>query len=629
MSRRPFAPRDGRLTGNARLATTAMPAPRDEHPENTAHRPSVGTPRRQGAYGPGVQCVVPLPAAPRNEGHGRAAPPTSPAAPRRPHPHGEGECATTRRPPVPLPAACSLVVAALLLPALASASGLQDYGNELMPGEPAGVRLSGYFRLRGEALDNLDLSRGPTPSGRALFPQPLSEPTASLLTAADGRLRTDIVAQGPGGGVAAVARIDWLDNVQLGSTPFVTPGFGTSPTPAATPGQVPSVNAKLRFAYGVASTPVGILTAGRMGAHWGLGMMANSGDCSDCDGADAADRVAFVTPLLQHVFAVAYDWSATGPFTSRKDGRRVVDLDPSDDVRTVTFAVFQPHDAAALRRRSAAGKWTWDYGLSAAYRWQDKDVPATYLNLATQVDVDASQVMSRGYQAFSTDAWARVVAPTFRVEGEAALLLGRVAQPSLVPGLLLDAPVTSVQWGFALESDFGEEDAPWHFGLDTGAASGDSAPGFGAFPAAGAQAVPGELDAPQANPPRDTTANNFRFNPDYRVDRILFRELLGTVTDAAYVKPWVSWRPLRLTSGTLSFHEAAVGSMALFPSSTPSGEAPLGVELDSTVRWESRDGFRASLEHAVLFPLSGLDNPALGLKAQPAQSLRLRVTYAF
>jgi hypothetical protein len=31
----------------------------------------------------------------------------------------------------------------------------------------------------------------------------------------------------------------------------------------------------------------------------------------------------------------------------------------------------------------------------------------------------------------------------------------------------------------------------------------------------------------------------------------------------------------------------------------------------------------------VLFPLAGLDNPALGLRAQPAQLIRLRLTYSF
>jgi hypothetical protein len=31
----------------------------------------------------------------------------------------------------------------------------------------------------------------------------------------------------------------------------------------------------------------------------------------------------------------------------------------------------------------------------------------------------------------------------------------------------------------------------------------------------------------------------------------------------------------------------------------------------------------------VLFPLAGLDNVELGMKAKPAQLLRLRLTYAF
>ena len=41
------------------------------------------------------------------------------------------------------------------------------------------------------------------------------------------------------------------------------------------------------------------------------------------------------------------------------------------------------------------------------------------------------------------------------------------------------------------------------------------------------------------------------------------------------------------------------------------------------------DGFGAAIEHAILFPLAGLDNPQLGLRAQPAQLIRLRLTYSF
>jgi hypothetical protein len=53
------------------------------------------------------------------------------------------------------------------------------------------------------------------------------------------------------------------------------------------------------------------------------------------------------------------------------------------------------------------------------------------------------------------------------------------------------------------------------------------------------------------------------------------------------------------------------------------------VEIDPTVDYVCRDGFSAALEYAVLVPLSGLDNPTLGMEAQPAQLLRVRLGYGF
>ena len=38
---------------------------------------------------------------------------------------------------------------------------------------------------------------------------------------------------------------------------------------------------------------------------------------------------------------------------------------------------------------------------------------------------------------------------------------------------------------------------------------------------------------------------------------------------------------------------------------------------------------QAALEQGTLIPLSGLDNPELGLKAKPAQVWRLRLAYGF
>lgn len=69
---------------------------------------------------------------------------------------------------------------ALLLSLLAStalASGLADHGEDLFEREKVDFSLSGYFRLRGDWLNNLDLDRGTTPSGRPLFAVPLGDPT--------------------------------------------------------------------------------------------------------------------------------------------------------------------------------------------------------------------------------------------------------------------------------------------------------------------------------------------------------------------------------------------------------------------------------------------------------------------
>jgi uncharacterized protein (TIGR04551 family) len=517
----------------------------------------------------------------------------------------------------------------LLTPTLALATGFTDHGEDLVPREKAAVTVDGYFRARGEWLYDLDLDRGLTPEGRALFPVPLGDPTAQSLTGADARLRTDLAVYAPGGSLAVKLRADVLDGLPLGGSPELSPGAGTAPTPAASAGQRPAV-LRVKRAYAEALTPFGLLAVGRMGAHFGLGLAANGGDCADCDGGDSADRVAFMAPMLGHIVALAYDFTAGGPTTPRRDGIRVLDLDPTDDVRTATVAVLRWRDDASRARRAGAGKATFDYGLALSHRWQDNDVPAWYLPTAAPVPLGPSQVMRRGYRATSADAWIRVVTPSLRVEAEAAVISATVEQASLVPGVLLRDQITATQWGGALESEYGAAETGFRAGLDLGVASGDPAPGFGAFPGAGTGlATPGELDGPQASPPHDSSIDNFRFHPDYRIDRILFRELIGTVTDAVYLRPHARLRAFAFTSGELWLSLAAIGSRAIYASSTPGSAAPLGIELDPTLEYRSRDGFSAALEHAVLFPLAGLDNPAAGLSAQPAQLLRLRLLYRF
>jgi uncharacterized protein (TIGR04551 family) len=521
-----------------------------------------------------------------------------------------------------VPGSCA--AAALLCAAPSYATGFTDIGEDIALHERADVELHGYFRVRGEGLDNLDLDRGLTPSGQPLFPVSRSDPSAQWLTYADMRLRTDIAIYAPGGTVAVKARLDTLDNFPFGGSAEGIPSVSTSQGS-------PSDAIRVKRAYGEVLTPVGVLVAGRTGAHWGLGMLANSGDCLDCDSGDNADRIALVSPMLGHILAVAYDFSATGPFEPRRASNRVIAVEPTTNVRSVTAAILRWKDDEARERRKKAGKTTVEYGAYGAARWQKDDLSSAYLPTVQPFPVVSSQVMPRGYQAFAVDGWARVTTPWLHVEAEAAYLSASLDQSSLVPGVLLNDKVTSNQFGAAVETEAGPGDGLFGVGVDGGYASGDRSPGFHVSSAPSTViAQPGDLDGAKQFTRFDHALDNFRFHPDYRIDRILFREIIGTVTGATYVRPHVRVRVARFgQAGRLEAQVAAVGSWAVFAEATPGQKHPLGVEVDPTLAYVTRDGFAAALEHAVLFPLSGLDNPTAHLDAKTAQLIRLRLAYVF
>lgn len=501
----------------------------------------------------------------------------------------------------------ALAGAVLLCSNEARATGFSDIGQDFRPREKIAFELHGYLRGRSEALYNLDLDRGLLPSGQPLYPVPLGEPKSQWLFAADMRLRTDLAVYAPGGGVAVKVRLDTLDNVALGSKPEGVPY--ASLTQRAT-GAVLS----LRRAYGEAVLPFGVLAVGRMGNHWGLGMFANGGDCLDCDGGDSVDRVAFMTPLVGHVFAFAYDFSATLAVQPRANNRWI-SVAPFSGVRSVSLAVLSFRGDDAKERRRKAGKSTFEYGALFSHRWQDGDVPADYLPIpgTGPVTIDSAQVMGRGAKYFVADGYATLTHPEFRAGAEIAVVGGQVDQPSLVPGVLLRDPIKSTQVGVAIESEIGTTESPFGIGLDGGYATGDT----------------GALLGATQLPPPGNHLDAFRFAPDYRVDRILFRELLGQVSGAFYVRPHGRVRLFKFASGELRAEAALVASFASAEKWTPTGDRGLGVEIDPGLVYKSRDGFFVALDHATLLPLSGLDNSALGLKAQPAQSVRARVAFLF
>lgn len=117
-----------------------------------------------------------------------------------------------------------------------------------------------------------------------------------------------------------------------------------------------------------------------MGAlvDWGTGFFVNSGNGIDDDWGDVGDRVAFTTPLAGLLWTALYEISASGPSTEalRPEIRPAVDLDPSDDVRTVAFSVAKWDLPATRDRRLRARRTTLNLGLVGSHRWQTYDLIA-------------------------------------------------------------------------------------------------------------------------------------------------------------------------------------------------------------------------------------------------------------
>jgi uncharacterized protein (TIGR04551 family) len=87
---------------------------------------------------------------------------------------------------------------------------------------------------------------------------------------------------------------------------------------------------------------------------------------------------------------------------------------------------------------------------------------------------------------------------------------------------------------------------------------------------------------------------------------ILYREILGGVTDSLYFKPKARYR---ITQG-FEAYAALIYSRSIFAESAPgalytdSGNS-LGVEINGGVRYETEDGFFGQLQYGILFPLEG------------------------
>ncbi|MGC4000205.1 MAG: TIGR04551 family protein [Anaeromyxobacter sp.] len=530
-----------------------------------------------------------------------------------------------------------------------SAKAGADFMGTVAPGPKLEfLELDGYFRTRGQLLDGLDLGRDVDSAGYYIFPVPLSKGSdggPATFATANMRLRLEPTLN-ISENVRVRAQFDILDNYVLGSSanklmnapgsPYPVPFYGSTVTYYANEKTQDRDLVLPKRAWGEVQTPVGLLSFGRMPSHWGLGMMTNAGRDIDADYGDSVDRLQFAlppvaTPFGALTFVPIIDFDAEGPLYNDPvygyGSGQPLDATQADDARTYALKVARLDTDDELRRTVEAGRSSYNFGLYYNYKTQRYTYPAWLENGFGGDYTESDGNLKRNGWAHVLNFWNRWQNGKLRIEAEVAGVYGHISDPRNVNSTTVKAvPLDIGQWGGVLQLEYKVLPNKFTLGGELGVASGDSAPGFGNQPnryhAAAAEGdLPyapsyGAMEGPQWGYRGDHSINNFRFNPAYTVDMILFRRILGNVTDAWYLRPSLRWD---IFPG-LTLDSAVIYSQALFSESTPSsaseddsqdsrltdrGHKPLGLELDNRISLKTGDGFLTWGEIGLLQPLSG------------------------
>ncbi len=487
--------------------------------------------------------------------------------------------------------------------------------------------LGGYFRLRPTLFYKFDLGKQ---AGQELFPRSPRSAQENTQSFATMRVRLEPTFN-VSEHVALKMEVLALDNLVLGSQPdTLYPGDPRNVFTLFSESQDSAVDTledsiKVRRAYGQVDTPVGILRFGRMGSQWGLGMLRNDGTCFDCDWGDTVDRIQFVTePLDGWYVTPMMDFNAEGAVDGRGSQGEPVDLTQADDSHSWVLAIARRDTDTQIRSKLENNQGVLQYGLHFTYRTQSWDyVPPE--------GTTPQAFIPRSGTLYIPDFWLRYEERSWRLEVELAGIFGSIGNRALAGNeTSFDQSLRIAQFGGVVQGEVKTLKNKLSLGLEVGFASGDKAPGFGNQPGRAGTGAGGSTQAGDAEGPQyrcdsggcsDNAIRNFRFNRDYRVDLILWREILGGVTDAFYVRPSATYS----VAEGFDLYARLIYSQAIYSESTPSFESSaLGIEVNAGVDYATEDGFVAGLAYGILFPMGGLQefDPALRAEFETPQTIR-------
>jgi uncharacterized protein (TIGR04551 family) len=519
--------------------------------------------------------------------------------------------------------------------------------------------LNGYFRVRGEYMDNFALGRAPISrltgdpfarwiqidngpeAGQPVLPaggcsgEPSSIPDpdqrcggSATTRFANMRLRLQPTLS-LSDNIRVHIMIDAFDNLVLGSTPEVksvnqfgqvtgrAPGVPvdsltrTSAPPESFRNTVGDALLVRRVWGEVTNSTIGQVRFGRMGHQWGLGMLWNAGEGTniletalDSDFQSEVDRIQLIGKFKGIFFGVSWDFANKGYIADPVSDIQAIARDASnlDDTRQWSFLVARRLDPLSQEKRLRRGKWVFNGGGYFIYRTQFLSTSTAPL-LGTAADIEASFVR-RDAKVYMPDGWFQALWKDLRLELELAGIFGQIQniQPDGFPPTAEDGKYKLRQWAFAFESEYRAVGKKLGVFLKGGAASGDpDVVGLSQYEDLATQPV------------GQKTISTFSFHPDYRIDLILFKQILGAVSGAYYLAPAISYDIIRSDFGRVfAARLDFIYSRAMYEQQTYSSDPNLGAEIDLSVYYRTEngpqftDGFFVAGQFGVLFPLNGL-----------------------
>lgn len=472
--------------------------------------------------------------------------------------------------------------------------------------------LDGYFRLRSDYMKNFHLSfRDDAALGGAPFPLPIGctpagemtpgavagRPCKDTLRSSNLRLRLEPrinVTET----VTVLSQIDVLDNIVLGSD-------GENPQPDQSGVDSFNDTIAVRRAWAEVQTPLGIVTFGRQPWHWGMGMYRNSGAEDpinggyDLDGdfGDTVDRVSFGTliPGTRLRGGLAMDFPFSGLSSDETPeyafrGGQPWDLDNADDQRRFVLTISRMDAPVDFSDAVDRGGMVLNWGIQFAYATQGWD----YTPETAGEPVDPDAFVPRDMTLYTPNVWLKAALGALLLEVEAAANVGSIQH---LDDQDVDDDASVRSFGGVARLTARAVENKLRFGVEAGGATGDDWDNV----------VEGRTHLSNIVPiaPGDTTLSRFIFNPDYKVDLIFFRELMGAVSNAFYAKPFMSYE---LTK-SIDLKVANVTSFAHKMVSTPGNALMYGTEFDADLGFTS-GAFHAGMAYGVFFPLSAMNHPA-------------------